>query len=92
MKYYVIKKISDVTQSQFNAANVRNAEGIRRCLNNENCVLKFETKNSEYFMDEVWLTYDQISSAMLGEDWDVEKAKPSFWSGVKGLFAVKKTS
>jgi hypothetical protein len=72
MIYYVIKNTSDVTQAQLNASSARKEECTRKTKSGGKCILKFDESQSQYFMNDMWLTQDEAREALLETEWDMD--------------------
>lgn len=89
MIYYVIKNKSDVSQSQLNASNARKIESARLSKDGSKCVLKFEDSKQEYFMNETWITLEEMQEILLGEEWNPEIETLSFFDKTLSFLGLK---
>lgn len=88
MIYYTIKKVSEVTPQQWIASGSRRPENTRLSNDKAKCVLKFSDENAPYFMEEVWLSYDEVKQEIQKEEWDPEEAVASTLQSVVNFFTA----
>lgn len=89
MIYYVVKNVSAVTQAQINASTSRRLGETRHSNDGSKCVIKFDDSMKEYFMNEEWLTLDEVKAIMEGPEWQPVESSSSFIDKTLMFFGLK---